>query len=130
MLGNVSGYLSQEYGFPAECKIVAWSGDNPCSVAGLGLRNPGQYTASLHIRHHAHRDHVARAVVSCSTLTLLPDSLSAGDVGLSLGTSDTVFSIVDAAVSKPGTSPLNPPLITTTPRQTPTNVSMLAVSHL
>lgn len=65
VLGNVSGYLSQEYGFPVDCKIVAWSGDNPCSVAGLGLRNPG-------------------------------------DVGLSLGTSDTVFSIVDAAVSKPG----------------------------
>lgn len=64
VLGNISGHLNKEYGFPADCKIVAWSGDNPCSVAGLGLRNPG-------------------------------------DVGLSLGTSDTVFSIVDAAVSKP-----------------------------
>lgn len=65
VLGNASNYLTEEYGFDENCKIVAWSGDNPNSVAGLGLRNPG-------------------------------------DVGLSLGTSDTIFSIVDAASSSPG----------------------------
>ena len=48
------------YGFPADCAVVAWSGDNPCSVAGLGLKSPG-------------------------------------DVGLSLGTSDTV-----TVVPRPG----------------------------
>eukprot|EP00040_Diaphanoeca_grandis_P013160 m.66531 g.66531 ORF g.66531 m.66531 type:complete len:566 (+) comp23700_c0_seq1:59-1756(+) len=66
VLGNVSKYLANEYGFSDKCKIVAWSGDNPNSVAGLGLRNPG-------------------------------------DVGLSLGTSDTIFSIVDAKLSSPST---------------------------
>lgn len=64
-LGCVSDYLVAEYGFNSACQIIAWSGDNPNSVAGLGLRNPG-------------------------------------DVGLSLGTSDTIFSIVDAKASKPG----------------------------
>jgi len=64
-LGKVSGYLTEEYGFNPACSVIAWSGDNPNSVAGLGLRNPG-------------------------------------DVGLSLGTSDTIFSIMDATTSKPG----------------------------
>jgi sugar (pentulose or hexulose) kinase len=58
-LGAVNKYFVQEYGFAPGCRVVAWSGDNPNSVAGLGLRNPG-------------------------------------DVGLSMGTSDTIFSIMDA----------------------------------
>ena len=64
-LGPISQYFQQEYGFAPGCRVVAWSGDNPNSVAGLGLRNPG-------------------------------------DVGLSLGTSDTIFSIMDAETSSPG----------------------------
>lgn len=64
-LGGISQYFIQEYGFAPACRVVAWSGDNPNSVAGLGLRNPG-------------------------------------DVGLSLGTSDTIFSIMDAETSSPG----------------------------
>lgn len=59
VVGAVSPYFAATYGLPAACALVAWSGDNPCSVAGLGIRTPG-------------------------------------DVGVSLGTSDTLFGITAA----------------------------------
>eukprot|EP00051_Salpingoeca_urceolata_P003462 m.58018 g.58018 ORF g.58018 m.58018 type:complete len:567 (+) comp12808_c0_seq1:115-1815(+) len=65
VLGNISSYFVERYGFNPDCRVVAWSGDNPNSVAGLGLREPG-------------------------------------DVAISLGTSDTIFSIMDADASTPG----------------------------
>eukprot|EP00948_MAST-09A_sp_MAST-9A-sp1_P002059 g2059.t1 len=37
ILGKIGGYWVTKYGFNAECSVVAWSGDNPCSFAGLGL---------------------------------------------------------------------------------------------
>lgn len=61
--GTVSKYLVDKYRFSPDCKVVHWSGDNPCSVAGLALNRPG-------------------------------------DLGISLGTSDTVFGIT--ADPKPG----------------------------
>lgn len=64
-LGPVSDYLIDTYGFAPDCEVVAWSGDNPCSVAGLGLQLPG-------------------------------------DLGLSMGTSDTIFGICGASESIPG----------------------------
>lgn len=65
ILGPISSYMADRYGFDPSCQVVAWSGDNPNSVAGLGLRAPG-------------------------------------DLGLSLGTSDTLMSITDAEESQPG----------------------------
>lgn len=65
IVGNISQFFRDKYKFTPECRVVVWSGDNPNSLAGLGLRNPG-------------------------------------DVGVSLGTSDTIFSIMDSADSKPG----------------------------
>jgi len=65
VIGTISHYFLDRYGFNHSCRVVAWSGDNPCSLAGLGLKSPG-------------------------------------DVGISLGTSDTIFSIVDKRDSKPG----------------------------
>eukprot|EP00035_Acanthoeca_spectabilis_P040358 m.69287 g.69287 ORF g.69287 m.69287 type:complete len:574 (-) comp9958_c1_seq1:198-1919(-) len=65
VLGEVAGYFASKYGVNPGCKVVAWSGDNPNSVAGLGLNAPG-------------------------------------DIGLSMGTSDTIFSICPAADSRPG----------------------------
>lgn len=65
ILGPISQYMVARYGFTPNCQVVAWSGDNPNSVAGLGLRAPG-------------------------------------DLGLSMGTSDTLMSITDAADSRPG----------------------------
>tara|TARA_B110000208_G_C11786826_1_gene435956 strand:+ start:152 stop:1786 length:1635 start_codon:yes stop_codon:yes gene_type:complete len=64
VVGAVSPYLCERFGFAPQCSVVAWSGDNPNSVAGLGIRD-------------------------------------AGDVGISLGTSDTLFSIVGAEDSVP-----------------------------
>jgi xylulokinase len=57
-LVQISPYFVGEYGFPESCKAVAWSGDNPCAVAGMRLEN-------------------------------------AGDACISLGTSDTIFALLD-----------------------------------
>ncbi len=59
-VGGIHSYFVERYGFDASCRVIACSGDNPCSLAGLGLRR-------------------------------------AGDIAISLGTSDTVF----AALTEP-----------------------------
>jgi xylulokinase len=59
-VGPVHRYFVDRYGFSRKCLVVASSGDNPCSVAGLRLQK-------------------------------------AGDIAISLGTSDTVF----GTLSKP-----------------------------
>jgi len=53
VVGTVSEYMQERYGFPSDCIVGAFTGDNPSSLAGLAMRE--------------------------------------GDIGLSLGTSDTVF---------------------------------------
>merc|ERR1719153_160091 len=53
VVGNMSTYMQERYGFDPECVVGAFIGDNPSSLAGLAMRE--------------------------------------GDIGLSLGTSDTVF---------------------------------------
>lgn len=50
-------YFVARHGFRDGCLVVAWSGDNPCSLAGLGL--------------------------------------TLGDVAVSLGTSDTIFAVME-----------------------------------
>lgn len=47
VVGNISSYFRDVYGIPSSCKVVAWSGDNPNSVAGTGLRSPGDIAVSL-----------------------------------------------------------------------------------
>lgn len=47
VLGKVAPYFVERYGFSADCRVVAWSGDNPNSVAGLGLKEPGDVAVSL-----------------------------------------------------------------------------------
>lgn len=59
-LGSISSYFIQRYGFSPDCEVIAWSGDNPCSLAGLGLQG-------------------------------------AGDIAVSLGTSDTMFTVMGRA---------------------------------
>ncbi|KAJ3611451.1 hypothetical protein NHX12_021466 [Muraenolepis orangiensis] len=54
VLGRVSPYFVARYGFPEDCRVVAFTGDNPASFAGMRLQE--------------------------------------GDIAVSLGTSDTVFS--------------------------------------
>ncbi|XP_064410121.1 xylulose kinase [Latimeria chalumnae] len=54
ILGSVSSYYVKRYGFPSDCKVIAFTGDNPASLAGMRLQE--------------------------------------GDIAVSLGTSDTIFS--------------------------------------
>ena len=64
VLGEINDYFQQRYGFSPHCKICAFTGDNPSSVAALGL--------SL-----------------------------AGEIGISLGTSDTLMMVVDEPPENP-----------------------------
>ena len=57
VVGTVSDYMVERYGFLPECLVGAFTGDNPSSLAGLAIKQ--------------------------------------GDIGLSLGTSDTVFVWLD-----------------------------------
>ncbi|XP_047626230.1 xylulose kinase isoform X2 [Phacochoerus africanus] len=44
--GAISSYFVQRYGFPAGCKVVAFTGDNPASLAGMRLEE-GDIAVSL-----------------------------------------------------------------------------------
>jgi len=35
--GSISPYYVKRYGFPEDCKIAAFTGDNPASLAGMRL---------------------------------------------------------------------------------------------
>ncbi len=45
--GPISPYFVGRYGFAADCQVVPFSGDNPCSLIGMGLVEPGQVALSL-----------------------------------------------------------------------------------
>lgn len=45
--GAVSPYWTGRFGFPPDCLVLPFSGDNPCSLIGLGLLRPGQAALSL-----------------------------------------------------------------------------------
>ena len=47
VVGTVSEYFVKNYGFSPECKINAWSGDNPNSLVGLGASEPGTIVISM-----------------------------------------------------------------------------------
>ena len=46
VLGKVSNYMAERYGFEEDCLVVPCTGDNPSSLAGLGVR-PGNVAISL-----------------------------------------------------------------------------------
>jgi xylulokinase len=46
-IGPVSPYFVKKFGLSPEAQIVAWSGDNPCSIVGLGLIREGRVAISL-----------------------------------------------------------------------------------
>ena len=45
--GNISPYFVEKYGFNPEAKVALWSGDNPCSLVGMGAASPGKMVISL-----------------------------------------------------------------------------------
>ena len=47
VIGKVSAYFVQKFGLNPEALATVWTGDNPASVIGLGLIQPGQVAISL-----------------------------------------------------------------------------------
>jgi xylulokinase len=45
--GPVARYFVEKYGFSPDCATVVWSGDNPCSLIGMGAAQPGKVVISL-----------------------------------------------------------------------------------
>ena len=45
--GTLSSYFVERYGVNDICRVLPFSGDNPCSLIGLGLVEPGQVALSL-----------------------------------------------------------------------------------
>ena len=46
VVGRLSPYWRRRYGLPP-AKVIAWSGDNPCSLIGVGLVREGRVAVSL-----------------------------------------------------------------------------------
>lgn len=47
LLGSIAPYFSHRYGVNSACKVLPWCGDNPSSLIGLGLVEPGMTAISL-----------------------------------------------------------------------------------
>jgi xylulokinase len=47
IVGTMSPYWVDRYGFSPTCNVLPFSGDNPCSLIGLGLVEPGKLALSL-----------------------------------------------------------------------------------
>lgn len=47
ILGSIAPYFTHRYGFNSTCKVLPWCGDNPSSLIGLGLIEPGMTAISL-----------------------------------------------------------------------------------
>lgn len=45
--GRIGDYFVKKYGFNPECVVITFSGDNPCSLAGLRLENVGDVAISM-----------------------------------------------------------------------------------
>jgi xylulokinase len=46
-VGTVADYFVERYGFAAGTPVIAFSGDNPCSLVGMGAYEPGTAVISL-----------------------------------------------------------------------------------
>ncbi len=46
-VGEIAPYFVSTYGFRAGTPVYAWSGDNPCSLVGMGATQPGTAVISL-----------------------------------------------------------------------------------
>jgi xylulokinase len=47
VIGGTSGYFARRHGLNPQARLVAWSGDNPNSLIGVGLVEPGMVAISL-----------------------------------------------------------------------------------
>lgn len=51
LVGPVSDYFVRRHGLTAGTPVIAWSGDNPCSLIGVGAWRPGTAVISLGTSH-------------------------------------------------------------------------------
>ena len=47
VVSELGSYWVERYGFSPRTRVIAWSGDNPCSLIGVGLVKPGRLAISL-----------------------------------------------------------------------------------
>ena len=47
IVGTISPYFSSKFGLHESVKCAHWSGDNPCSLVGMGVIRPGTWIISL-----------------------------------------------------------------------------------
>ena len=47
VVGAIAPYFTARYGLHAHAQVVIGSGDNPCSLVGVGVREPGEAVLSL-----------------------------------------------------------------------------------
>lgn len=45
-IGPISNYFVERFGFDSKCRVIAFTGDNPCSLAGMRL-HAGDVACSL-----------------------------------------------------------------------------------
>uniref|UniRef100_A0AAX7V9E1 Xylulose kinase n=1 Tax=Astatotilapia calliptera TaxID=8154 RepID=A0AAX7V9E1_ASTCA len=96
VLGPVSSYFVHRYGFSESCSVVAFTGDNPASLAGMRLQ-PGDVAVSLTLAHFLSSRRVTVAVNVCVCVRACVRARACVCVRVcvcvqvSLGTSDTVF---------------------------------------
>lgn len=47
VVGKIAPYFIEKYGFNPNCSVINWSGDNPCSLIGVGASSHGKAVISL-----------------------------------------------------------------------------------
>lgn len=47
IIGSINPYFSHKFGINADAQCAHWSGDNPCSLVGMGVIRPGTWIISL-----------------------------------------------------------------------------------
>lgn len=47
VVGRIAPYFTARHGLPPEAQVIIGSGDNPCSLVGVGVREPGEAVLSL-----------------------------------------------------------------------------------
>jgi len=75
--GLIGGYFVERYGFDPSCLVVNFSGDNPCSFAGLRLEEAGEAAISMGTNTFAPEEEV-RAVIEGQFLSMKSCTQSSG----------------------------------------------------
>ncbi|KAL6599845.1 hypothetical protein ACP70R_045496 [Stipagrostis hirtigluma subsp. patula] len=68
--GKIAPYFVQRFQFASSCIVIQWSGDNPNSLAGLTLSNPGDLAISLGTSDTVIIDHLVFGVTDTPEPTL------------------------------------------------------------